>query len=507
MLPDYDDRDPSSGRVDTIFAASVLAQLGEGNMAETDRQTVIQELVCAFVQKRRYPFIALAAYIAANLDDVKMLRNCLRHYITMKEAVREKLARTAASFLATVVRPQDGVLVYGYSEPVLSGLERLAKEQKASITIFVSEVSARRFRAEATKVAYRLRDQGFRVTIIPDSNITHHLIWDKPQRQDKRALPRINKILTGCKSIILRKEGQVKFSCTSGARQITEVASVLTQNKGLSDVDAKVYVVGELYKIWSTENDEKYIQDILLESGEDWFELDENEPRSKNESRILAENFMSDVVPARVVDCLITEHEALRLHDGEPKPVQAVLVDACVAEWRELNDCGFWNPATRARGLDIVTDWIYRQLATHPHVATVGPDIEESRQYVTELISRILEKPAADGSDDLSQLIALAVDLRHRASETGQPGLRVLAEEAWTGASAAFRKYREDLFLAKRKDVELPDREVARLAAKYAFCEYKVRQYDSLGALDLASERHVTATETALNAFASSIVE
>jgi initiation factor 2B subunit 1/2 family protein len=491
MIPEY--RHPSAGVVDTTLAQAVFDRLGDGEISDFDRQQILR-LICHSIDVRRYPTVALADFIAAHLGDTPRLRQFLKNYLAMKSSLGDKLSQSARDYLK--FREGDGVLVYGYSEPVLATLSALLGDQppdwKGDITMFVPEASNRLHRGDAIRTVERLAELGLPVSIISDISIGHHLLWPKDARQPeggrerdlKRPIPKINKVLLGCKSIILKGK-EVKFNCMIGARMIAHFAK---------SNHAEVYVFGETYKIWDTAEDEGYLQEIRADEyrEEDFGTLyDSPEYRmfKANGWPVQIENFVSDIVPALFINYLITEVGGF----STGSITRQDLIHACERTWPALWADGFWDLNTRLEGRVLIdrckersaasldqSHAILSQLLTHEE----RDNVDYLDRYVRELLAEIGTKSSDSGRQELARLIVLATALQKRSREKADPTLHEIAENAWRGASLAFRDLRMSYIEAAHREERVLTDEDADVTGRYIFCERRVRDYETLEKLE-----------------------
>ena len=150
-------REPSSGKVDTLLAEAALEFIQDMGLSRDETVEWIKALACTIVEERRYPAIALAAYISELSDDLPELGRFLDRYVGMKHRLKQRMienVKDAGDYICA--HEGDGLLIYGYSEPVSAILPEIFNDDickhKEQVTVFVPEVRNRIHAGETLEV-------------------------------------------------------------------------------------------------------------------------------------------------------------------------------------------------------------------------------------------------------------------------------------------------------------------------------------------------------------------
>lgn len=109
---------------------------------------------------------------------------------------------------------------------------------------------------------------------------------------------------------------------------------------------------------------------------------------------------------------------------------------------------------------------------------------------LNSLVLNVLTQPMESGRQDLGDLISVAASFRARGERENDPIMAQASRIAYNAASATFRKYRAELInkeLNERGFVE----DASGIIPIYIFCEHRVSEYESLGALEDAAKKQL----------------
>jgi translation initiation factor 2B subunit (eIF-2B alpha/beta/delta family) len=219
--------EPSSGKVCTAFSSLLLRELENADQSPQATAERIRRL-CALVKTmRRYPSIQIANYVMERLDQPDEAIQFLRTHLAMKATLAEEFQRVfRASMEKLALMPDSRILVYGYSETLLTVLDSIAPDMRPRFRILVG---TRPNSPRGVAMTNQIGTLGFENVSKTDFELL-----------DVFANKEADHVLMGCKTFGLL-DSTFEVANTAGSGAVAQQAY---------NHEIPVTVVGGSYKIW-----------------------------------------------------------------------------------------------------------------------------------------------------------------------------------------------------------------------------------------------------------------